>query len=175
MLTENNLLVRVAEQFLEQVFQELAVEERIEVRYRLSGEGNPMQRAFFATTKEAAGRSVQLGKSRDVYVGVAPRLGENGTKAGVALLWALWADLDLKHGHTRESRIKQLHKLPCRPSMLVWSGGGWHPYWLLTKPAEGPEELKRAELVMQRLAEGLTAILSTTAPRDTKKSAEVPS
>jgi hypothetical protein len=39
--------------------------------------------------------------------------------------------------------------------MFVWSGGGWHSYWLLKEPAEGPEELEKAELIMQRLAEGL--------------------
>jgi hypothetical protein len=113
-----------------------------------------MSRKFFADPMEAARYAVSL-LHEDVYIGVAPRRGEDGTKAGAARSWALWADLDLKDGHTCQSRLQQLAGLPYYPSMLVWSGGGWHPYWLLKKPVEGPEELKRAELIMQRLAEEL--------------------
>jgi len=45
--------------------------------------------------------------------------------------------------------------LPYHPSILVWTGGGWHVYYLLSKPAKSPEEMERAELVMRRLAAGL--------------------
>jgi hypothetical protein len=78
-----------------------------------------------------------------------------GTKEGVAYLQTLWADLDAKAAYTPETRSKQLADLPCLPSMLVWSGAGYHPYWLLEAPAEGQDELARAEAVMRRLAEGL--------------------
>jgi hypothetical protein len=46
-------------------------------------------------------------------------------------------------------------KLLLQPSIMVWTGGGWHAYFLLEKPADSPEELQRAELVMRRLAAGL--------------------
>jgi Primase C terminal 1 (PriCT-1) len=96
-----------------------------------------------------------LGRREEVYVGAAPRRGEDGTKAGVSRLLAIWADLDAKGGHTQESRTEQLLELPLQPSIMVWTGGGWHAYFLLEKPADGPEELQRAELIMRRLAAGL--------------------
>jgi hypothetical protein len=114
-----------------------------------------MHRRFYATPTEAARYAIRLGRDHEVYAGAALRLGKDGTKVGVTRLWALWADLDVKDGYTRESRIEQLLGLPHHPSILVWTGGGWHPYFLLKKPAEGPEELDRAEYVMRRIAEGL--------------------
>jgi hypothetical protein len=146
-----------AELFFAQLFHQLAAEERIEVRSKLPGEGQPMRRTFYADPKVAAENAIMLGRREEVYAGVAPRLGEDGTKAGVTRLWALWVDLDVKGSHTRESRTEQLIKLLLQPSIVVWTGGGWHMYFLLGKPADGPEELQRAELVMRRLAAGLAS------------------
>jgi hypothetical protein len=39
--------------------------------------------------------------------------------------------------------------------MLVWTGGGFHAYWLLARPAESPQELEQAEIIMRLLAAGL--------------------
>jgi hypothetical protein len=114
-----------------------------------------MRRAFYADPKVAARNAIMLGRREEVYVGAAPRLGEGGTKAGVSRVLAIWADLDAKGSHTRESRTEQLMKLLLQPSIMVWTGGGWHSYFLLEKPADSPEELQRAELVMRRLAAGL--------------------
>lgn len=144
-----------AELFFEQLFHQLAAEERVEVRTKLPGEDQPMRRAFYADPKVAARYAIGLGRDHEVYAGAAPRLGKDGSKAGVPRLWALWADLDVKDGYTRESRLKQLLELPYHPSIVVWTGGGFHPYWLLNESAEGPEELSRAECVMGRIAEGL--------------------
>ena len=114
-----------------------------------------MHRWFYATPTEAAKNAIRLGRDHEVYAGAALRLGKDGTKAGVTRLWALWADLDIKDGFTRESRTEQLLELPLQPSILVWTGGGWHSYFLLEKPADGPKKLQRAELLMRRLAAGL--------------------
>jgi hypothetical protein len=114
-----------------------------------------MRRAFYADPKVAARNAILLGRREEVYVGVAPRLGENGTKAGVSRLQALWADLDARDGYTRDNRFKQLLELPYHPSIVVSTGGGLHAYWLLREPAEGPDELDRAEYVMRQVAKGL--------------------
>jgi hypothetical protein len=152
-----NLQQQHAELFFEQLFHQLAAKERVEVRHKLPGEGQPMRRAFYADLKEAARNAIMFGRREEVYVGAAPRRGEEGTKAGVSRLLAIWADLDAKGSHTRESRTEQLIKLLLQPSIVVWTGGGWHVYFLLEKPADGPEELQRAELVMRRLAAGLAS------------------
>ncbi len=114
-----------------------------------------MRQKFVASADEAARYAASLRSTRDIYAGAATRLGEDGTKAGVCSAAAVWADLDAKDGHTRQSRLEQLLALPHHPSILVWTGCGWHAYWLLKTPAEGPEDLVRAELVMHRLAAGL--------------------
>jgi hypothetical protein len=150
-----NPLEQEAARFLGTLHYPLAATERVEVRYKEPGEGQPMCRRFVADPAEAARYAVRLGHDQEVYAGAATRLGEDGTKAGVSRLWALWADLDVKGSHTREDRLKQLADLSHRPSILVWTGGGFHSYWRLREPAEGPEDLERGELVMRRLAGGL--------------------
>jgi len=66
-----------------------------------------MRRAFLADAREAARWAVRLGAENDVYAGVAPRRGEDGTKKGVCRVPALWADLDAKGGHTRDGRVDE--------------------------------------------------------------------
>ena len=129
--------------------------EQSELRWSSPDTRGAMRRRFFASTEAAAREAVSLGVFCDVYVGVAPRRGSDGTRAGVGRLGALWADLDAKGEHTVGSRLRQLQDLACRPSILVLTGGGCHAYWLLTKPADGLEQLARAEGLMRRLSQGL--------------------
>jgi hypothetical protein len=145
---------REAQAYLETLYI-LDGEQQIEARWKRTGENEFMSRAFFGTLREVQDTALDLRHVHDVYVGVAPRRDRIGTKEGVTHLRAIWADLDAKDGHTRESRWEQLMDLPYHPSMMVWTGAGWHVYWLLREPAEGQEELDRAEALMGRLAEGL--------------------
>jgi hypothetical protein len=140
--------------FSQTLFHKLGTEERVEIRFKGLG-AEHMERKFFVDSGKAMRFALRLRQAHDVYVGVAPRLGEVGTKEGVTRLLAVWGDLDVKGEHTKESRLDQLERLLCPPSMLVWSGGGYHPYWMLRDSIQGPEELARAEKVMQRIAEGL--------------------
>ncbi len=140
--------------FSQTLFPKLGSEERVEIRFKGLG-AEQMKQKFFVDSDKAMRFALRLRQAHDVYVGVAPRLGEVGTKEGVTRLLALWGDLDCKGNHTSESRLDQLERLLCPPSMLVWSGGGYHPYWMLRDSIQGPEELARAEKIMQRIAEGL--------------------
>jgi hypothetical protein len=155
MLPEDNSSVQIAVQYLETLHSEIHAGDSIELRLKVPDNNGPMHRTFLPTAEEAAEVAVSQGRTCDVYAGVATRRGEDGTKKGVCSASAVWADLDAKGGHTRESRLEQLMVLPCHPSMLVWSGAGWHVYYLLMTPAESPEEMDRAELIMRRLAAGL--------------------
>jgi hypothetical protein len=114
-----------------------------------------MRQEFHPSAEAAAYRSTALAATHDVFAGAAPRRGEEGTKTSVPRVQACWADLDAKGDHTREGRLAQLRGLSFRPSMLVWTGGGYHAYWLLTKVAEGPERMALAETAMRLLAAGL--------------------
>jgi len=144
-----------AKQYMDLLHHELAAEERIEVRYREANGSGSMRQQFLSTVEEAVDAAIRFAQTSDVYVGVAPRRGEDGTKSGVSRIPALWADLDLKGDYTRQRRSEQLKELTCRPSMVVWSGNGYHAYWLLEEPAESKEDLETAERVMGLLAAGL--------------------
>jgi len=154
-LLEDRHPARVAERYFEPLHHELAAEERIEVRSQSIYCRSHWRPAFFTDVREAAHHAINLAEANEVYAGVATRRGEDGTKQGVCRILALWADLDVKDGHTRESRLAQLGGLPCPPSMVVGSGSGFHAYWLLEEPARSPEEMGRAELAMRLLAAGL--------------------
>ncbi len=155
MITQDqNIFAAEAENFFRTLFHQLGAKERIELRFKRPSFGQ-MQREFLPNTEEAMRLAIRLGKSYDMYVGVAPRQGNVGTKDGVKRIFGIWGDLDAKGEHTSETRSEQLRGLYCPPSMLVWSGGGYHPYWMLMEPARGEEELARAERIMERIAEGL--------------------
>jgi Primase C terminal 1 (PriCT-1) len=157
MVPRDNASARSAVQYFAALHPRMLVGERIELRLKALGGDGPMHRSFLPTPEEAAEAALSFSRTHDVYAGVATRRGEDGTKAGICRTRALWADLDAKDGHTRQSRLEQLMVLPCHPSMLVWTGGGWHAYWLLIKPVENSQELERAEQIMRRLALGLDA------------------
>ncbi len=155
MLNQDNSSVREPARHLATLHPYPRPEERVEIRFRPADAVGPMRQEFHQSAEAAAHRSAALAPTHDVYMGVAPRSGEVGTKAGVPRVQAIWADLDAKGGRTREGRLAQLGGLPCQPSMLVWTGGGYHAYWLLAKAAEGPEEMALAETAMRLLAAGL--------------------
>lgn len=150
-ITTVNPRERIAGMFIEQLLYPLGANDRIEIRHKLPGDNKLMRRRFFYDAVGAARYIIEL-DGEDVYVVAAPRYGSDGTKAGVLRTNALWTDLDFKDGHTRESRLEQLRKLSCPPALGVATGGGLQHYWLLDRPAENPEGLERAELVMRRLA-----------------------
>ena len=114
MLLHQNLASEAeqATAFLETLFPRLDVEERIEVRYKLPSTGQPMHRTFLERPNEAADFALARRHTHQVYVGVAPRQGEVGTKEGVLRLFAIWGDLDIKGHHTSGGRVEQL-SLPC--------------------------------------------------------------
>jgi hypothetical protein len=90
-------------------------------------------------------------EGRSLYFAPGLRRGHNGKKDGVAVLTALWADLDAKailradHALTVEERSEGkrrarqilLDRLPAglQPSVIVDSGGGLQAWWPLKEPA----------------------------------------
>ena len=141
--------------FLEALHAPLCDGEQCELRWSSPHTRGAMRRKFFASTEAAAHEAVSLGVFCDVYVGVAPRCGSDGTRVGVRRLGALWADLDAKGEHTVGSRLRQLEDLTCQPSILILTGRGCHCYWLLTKPLNALEQLEQAEGLMRWLSQGL--------------------
>ncbi len=96
-----------AKYYFNNLFPKLDAGERIEVRYKPPDAGQ-MRRIFFENLNEALDEALALGQSQEVYVGVAPRQGNVGTKEGVTRLFALWADLDAKGEYTSQKRMDQI-------------------------------------------------------------------
>ena len=91
------------------------------------------------------------------YFGVCLRKTQKGDKLSVASISALWADLDAKtFSGGKSEALAQLQKLPpyLFPSVIVDTGHGYHPYWLLREAEliESPQDILRLEAYMKGLA-----------------------
>ena len=95
-------------------------------------------------------------KSRNVYFGVAARRDKKGDKAHCVSASALWADLDGKDFDPNDEKegIRLANKaleerLPpqLQPSIVVFTGHGYHAYWLLREPFEftGQDQIDKFE------------------------------
>jgi hypothetical protein len=97
----------------------------------------------------AYGASRGWAESADVYIGVAPRTREEGTKDAVEEVHTAWVDLD------REDAANRLVLWELPPAAVVASGteGHLHAYWPLAEPAS-PQQI---EAVNRALAARLGA------------------
>lgn len=113
----------------------------------------------FNNVTDAAQAASELSKKHDVYYGCglqaeAPKKGR-GTAAGVCAIPGLWLDVDVSgSGHkakdyfsTKDEAFAFLNGLPLKPSMMVWSGGGYHAYWLFNEPLQ---DTQRAAALSER-------------------------
>jgi hypothetical protein len=93
MLPEDNSPVWIAGLYFKTLHPRLDTERLIELRLKPPRDSSPMRQVFVPSVEEAANLAISFGKKYDVYAGVATRRGEDGTKAGVCCVPALWADL----------------------------------------------------------------------------------
>jgi hypothetical protein len=93
----------------------------------------------------------KLPEGKNIYVGVATRHDKKGTKADIIEIPAVWADVDFKQTQEEEV-LKRLKDFPLKPSIHVRSGGGYHLYWVLEKPAE-VKDIGQIEDINRRLAD----------------------
>jgi predicted P-loop ATPase len=115
------------------------------------GRGGTWQYYWTAETKETlwfpVGDMPVLPEWKSVYFGVHPQkinLGsrERGKLDGVDVINHLYAEFDTKDGWSAD----QVYALDPRPSIIIFSGGGWHCYWLLNETIE-VNDRNRADLV----------------------------
>jgi hypothetical protein len=86
---------------------------------------------------------------QNVYFGVATRNG-GGTKDHIVQIPALWVDIDFKN-RLKDEANERLKHFPLKPSILVDSGGGYHPYWIFNEPLS-KSEIPQLENILKRLA-----------------------
>lgn len=106
--------------------------------------GGALKQQFFAVTElsQVADRCQRLREAADVYVGVATRTRQEGTKAAIDKVPAVWVDFD------RDDAALDIVEFPLSPSVVIESGtpGHLHAYWFLEEPIkpEAAEALNRA-------------------------------
>jgi hypothetical protein len=76
-----------------------------------------------------------------------------GKASDVVGIHALVGDIDCKGGvhneknlPTRDEALQFISELPFKPSMIIWSGGGYQVYWLFDEPwiFDSPEDRQKA-------------------------------
>jgi len=98
------------------------------------------------------------------YFGVALRTQQaakdrKGSAPYCALLTALFVDCDFKHLGEAESR-KRIAEFAIPPSIIVNSGGGLHPYWILRHPLDLQNGgLSTARSLLRRLAKSVADVV----------------
>lgn len=98
--------------------------------------------------------------SRDLYFAVASRDGDGGKKENIVLMPAAFCDVDFSD--TPPDRLREnMRKFPFKPSLAVFSGGGWHFYWVLKEPA-GPEDIPLVEAVNRKIAAAIGGDMNAT-------------
>lgn len=134
-------------QFLAAIFQ-LEEGEQINVRAFHARSG---RRGFhdFLPNAQGAWEYVQsLPSDLEIYFGVNPRRGRDGSKEGVTRAHLLHADVDDKRFASHEDGRLATVGFDLTPTIVVDSGNGHHAYWLLT---ESSDDFNAAETMMRRL------------------------
>ncbi len=91
-------------------------------------------------------------------IGQRPEKGR-GKVSDVTAIPGLWMDIDIQGGvhkekdlPTKEQALAFLNEIPFKPSILVWSGGGYQPYWLFKEPfyLHSEEDRQKAKRLSER-------------------------
>lgn len=134
----------------------------IELRpFRSDGTPDHCERWFHPTrfSDSLANAALSIGRRLDVYFGICTRTSDGaiecrGTSQYLDQLPAFWADLDTKtFGSLRQAR-EALHRFAIPPSILVFTGHGFHAYWLL-------EEAVALETADRAMLESALRVLQT--------------
>ena len=70
----------------------------------------------------------------------------------------VFADADYKHLGEEETR-RRIRDCPLPPSIVVESGGGLHPYWILTRPFYLKREMKVAKRWLRHIAASVADVV----------------
>lgn len=92
---------------------------------------------------------IQQHESENIYFAVSTRE-RGGKKEHIVSIPVLWNDIDSPSSTVLET----VQSFRLQPSYIVYSGGGYHCYWLLKKPL-GKESIPMVEDINHRLAEHL--------------------
>jgi hypothetical protein len=102
-----------------------------------------------------------------IYYGVLPRTSHNSKKHHIVEASVLWADIDAKdHGGSIDAAFKSATSL-CTPSITVFTGNGFHVYWLLEHPTQDVG-------MVERVNQGLAGLVGGDSTHDRTRILRVP-
>ncbi len=128
-----------------------------------NGQNGLVSKHFSFPLTDTAFDAISRWPDRDVWfaiglLGQRPEKGR-GTAHDVVAVPALVMDVDCQGGVHKEGNLPSkeealafLSEIPFRPSTLIWSGGGWQPYWIFKEPwvFDTPEEREKAKQLFKR-------------------------
>jgi hypothetical protein len=104
--------------------------------------------ADWAAQRNAAGANLYFTLNEPVT-----GLCKKAAKSDIRTLRGAAADIDAKQGRSLEEARMAIEIIPCRPSLIIMSGGGWQPLWLFDVPIQAtPDAVSRAEAVGRKIA-----------------------
>src|SRR6202035_158486 len=110
-------------EFLQQFFE--GTSHNIELRTV------PAVAQIFTRDEKLLDEFIKKQSKSHIYFGCCTREGSvKGDKKHCAELVAFWVDIDFSLT-SREDADKTLAAFPLKPSIQIFSGGGYHLYWLL--------------------------------------------
>lgn len=133
MNTRNNSRRR----FLEALFSDYFAECRGYIEIRLFPAPGRVKRYFFSSIDKLSNIPFER---INTHFGVCPRSTKRGTEEAIRHITTFWADIDI--GKERNSlssvgeAIRNTNRFRFQPSIIVYTGGGLHLYWLLKEPEE---------------------------------------
>lgn len=111
---------------------------------------------FYEGSEDAAARCIELANHHDVYFGVGRRYqplegGKRGGNSDVASVATLWLDVDVAGPNhkknnlppDRDAALALIAEFPLKPSIIVFTGGGYHGYWRFREPWVFDDEAER--------------------------------
>lgn len=150
-------------QFFSLIFPDL--KHYVELRYKTRD--GKMHQKFYRSVDEVVETLVnneEFFLQCDVWFGVAERLVRKGTKDAVASCSCLWVDVD-------DINFRIPSDFPLQPHIIVFSGHGYHIYWLIeTQKINSPQDIE----VIEQTNRGLALYFNGDATHDIARILRVP-
>jgi len=144
-INDKELFEEVASDFLHTLFNYSLENGNGEIEIRTFSKKSKHKQSFYNSVDSAVEKAYNLCNERiDVYMGVNPRVKKGGKKENIKYLTTFHAEIDYGGiGHKKKplyettgEAFEGIKKFKYQPTVVNHSGGGFHCYWVLSKPVK---------------------------------------